>query len=78
MQSMKEILTAVGELGSTGMIMVPPFNGRTQLGHKESRELLPELGEHAVQAKIQILFTSAASDPGIRLAIAPPFCEKPG
>jgi len=30
--TMKEILTAAGALGSTGMIMVPAFTGQTTLG----------------------------------------------
>jgi sugar phosphate isomerase/epimerase len=59
MQSMKEILTAAGALGSTGLIIVPAFNDQTKLGHKESRELLvkllAELGDHAQQAKKRIL-----------------------
>jgi sugar phosphate isomerase/epimerase len=58
-QSMKEILTAAGALGSTGMIMVPAFNNQTKLGHQESRELLvkllAELGDHAHQAGTRIL-----------------------
>lgn len=60
MDSMKEILTAAGALGSTGLIIVPAFNGQTKMGHQESRELLvnkllPELGEHAHQAGTRIL-----------------------
>jgi sugar phosphate isomerase/epimerase len=59
MASMKEILAAAGALGSTGMIMVPAFNGQTKLGHQESRELLvkllPELGEHAQKAGTKII-----------------------
>lgn len=57
--TIKEILTAAGELGATGMIIVPAFNDQTALGHKESRELLlqilPELAEHALQAKTRVL-----------------------
>ena len=57
--TMKEILTAAGALGSTGMIMVPAFTGQTTLGHWESRELLlqllPDLGEHAKQAGTSII-----------------------
>jgi len=57
--SMKEILTAAGALGSTGMIMVPAFHGQTKFGHQESRELLvkllPELGEHAQKAGTRVL-----------------------
>lgn len=40
MSSMKEILSAAGELGSTGLIIVPAFNGQKSLPHKEARELL--------------------------------------
>jgi sugar phosphate isomerase/epimerase len=57
--SMKEILTAAGALGSTGLIIVPAFNGQTKLGHQESRELLvkllAELGDHAQKAGTRIL-----------------------
>lgn len=57
--TMKEILTAAGALGSTGMIMVPAFTGQTKLGHWESRELLlqllPDLAEHAKQAGTAII-----------------------
>ncbi len=56
---MKEILTAAGALGSTGLIIVPAFHNQTKLGHQESRalllKLLPELGDHAQQAKTRIL-----------------------
>ncbi len=59
MASLKEILAAAGELGSTGLIMVPAFNNQTQLGHKESREmllqLLPELGDYAQKVKSRLL-----------------------
>ena len=58
-ESMKEILTASGELGSTGLIIVPAFNEQTQLHHKESRELLlellSELGDHAQSVNSRIL-----------------------
>lgn len=58
-QSMKEILTAAGELGSTGLIIVPAFNKQTKLHHQESRELLiellPELGDHAQSVNSRIL-----------------------
>jgi len=57
--SMKEILTAAGALGSTGMIMVPAFHNQTKLGHQESRELLvkllAELGDHAHKAGTRVL-----------------------
>ncbi len=38
--SMKEILTAAGALGSTGLIIVPAFNGQESLPHREARVLL--------------------------------------
>jgi len=40
MRSMKGILTAAGELGSVGMIIVPAFNRQDSLPHRESRRLL--------------------------------------
>ena len=50
-KSMKEILYAAGELGSTGFIYVPAFNGQTTLNHIEARKVLldqlPELAEFA-------------------------------
>ncbi len=59
MESMKEILTAAGALGSTGMIMVPAFHNQTKLGHQESRELLvkqlAELGGYAHKAGTRVL-----------------------
>lgn len=58
-ESIKEILTAAGELGATGMIVVPAFNGQTKLCHVEARQVLldqlPELGEHAVKVGTRIL-----------------------
>jgi len=57
--TMKEILTAAGELGSTGLIFVPAFNGQTKLDHVEGRkvliEQLPDLAEHAVKAGTRLL-----------------------
>ncbi|MBP5759750.1 MAG: sugar phosphate isomerase/epimerase [Verrucomicrobia bacterium] len=58
--SIKEIVTAAGELGSTGVIMVPAFNGQTKLGNQEGRkimveEVLPELGEHAVKCGTHVI-----------------------
>jgi sugar phosphate isomerase/epimerase len=40
MRTMKEVLTAAGELGSTGVIYVPAFNAQKSLPHKEARQLL--------------------------------------
>jgi len=58
-ESIKEILVAAGALGSTGLIMVPAFNGQTKLGHVEGRkvllEVLRELSEPAQKAGTRIL-----------------------
>ena len=58
-ESIKEILTAAGAIGATGLIIVPAFHNQTALGHKETRELLvkllPELGDHAHKAGTRIL-----------------------
>lgn len=40
MKSLKEILAAAGELGASGVIMVPAFNGQTKLGAEEARRLI--------------------------------------
>src|ERR1051325_6693665 len=59
MDSLKEVLTAAGALGATGMVMVPARPNQTKLGHWEARELLvkslPELGEHAHKAGLPLL-----------------------
>ena len=59
MASIKDILKAAGELESTGVIVVPAFNNQTTLDNKEARkilvEMMPELGEFAVQCKTRIL-----------------------
>ncbi len=59
METMKEILTAAGQLGSTGLIIVPAFNGQTTLGHVEGRrvliDFLKEIGDHAQEAGTRIL-----------------------
>ena len=58
-ESIKEILTAAGELGSTGLIVVPAFNGQTNLDNREARrilvDILPELGDHAHKAGTRVL-----------------------
>lgn len=57
--SMKEILTAAGELGSTGLIYVPAFNGQTKLDMVEGRKVLldniPEVADHAVKCGTRLL-----------------------
>lgn len=59
MDGMKVILTAAGELGSTGLIFVPAFNGQTKLNHIEGRKILldqlPELCEFAQKAGTRML-----------------------
>jgi sugar phosphate isomerase/epimerase len=59
MDSLKVIIGASGELGSTGVIFVPAFNNQKSLPDKEARELLlgemHELGEFALQHKTRIL-----------------------
>ncbi len=58
-KSMMEILEAAGELGSTGLIFVPAFNGQTALNHVEARKVildqLPELANYAVTCKTRLL-----------------------
>jgi len=57
--SMKEILTAAGELGSTGLIVVPAFNGQSNLSNREARpilvDLLREVGDHAQRCGTRLL-----------------------
>jgi sugar phosphate isomerase/epimerase len=59
MDSLKVIIAAAGELGSTGVIFVPAFNNQKSLPDKEARELLigqmKELGDYALQNKTRIL-----------------------
>jgi sugar phosphate isomerase/epimerase len=58
-RTIKEILTAAGELESTGLIIVPAFNNQTTLANREGRkilvDMLPDLGEHAVKCGTRIL-----------------------
>ena len=58
--SIKEIVTAAGAIGSVGVIFVPAFNGQTQLGNKAGREILlkevlPELGDHAAKCGTHVI-----------------------
>ncbi len=59
MNSMKTIIGAAGELGSTGVIFVPAFNNQKSLPDKEARELLlgqmKELGDYAHERNTRIL-----------------------
>ena len=56
---MRQILTAAGALGSTGLIIVPAFNRQQSLPAKEARaklvELLQDLGTHASDVGTRIL-----------------------
>lgn len=62
MDTMKEIITAAGELGSTGVIIVPAFNGQVPaLPHnQETRDFLceqfTEMGNHAAQNGTTVIF----------------------
>ncbi len=62
MDTMKEIITAAGALGSTGVIIVPAFNSQVPvMPHtQETRNFLceqfNELGNHAVQNKTTVIF----------------------
>lgn len=57
--AIKELLTCAGQLGSTGVIIVPAFNGQTKLDNREARkvlmDLLPEIGAHGAQVGSRIL-----------------------
>jgi len=59
MDSMKVILEAAGELGSSGLIFVPAFNKQPSLPDWDARELLidemKELAEFALQHQTRIL-----------------------
>jgi len=44
MKTMKEILTAAGQIGSTGLIIVPAFNGQKSIPHRDARVLLTGFG----------------------------------
>ncbi len=59
-ESAKEILQAAGELGSTGLIFVPAFNGQTKLEFVEGRrilveEVLPGLADFATKCGTRLL-----------------------
>lgn len=62
MDTMKEIISAAGELGSTGVIIVPAFNGQkpvmphTMDTRKFLCEKFKEMGEHAVKCGTTVIF----------------------
>lgn len=59
MDSMKRILDAAGELGSTGLIYVPAFNSQSQAGIVAARfmllDFLAEIADHAQGAGTRML-----------------------
>jgi sugar phosphate isomerase/epimerase len=59
-EKLKETLKPAGDMGSTGVIVVPAFNKHPQLdwdeGLKVLTDLLPEVGEHAVKCGTRVLF----------------------
>lgn len=58
-QRLKDLCGPAGEIGSTGIIIVPAFNGHPQLPPKEARKvlvgLLPEIGDVAVKAGTRVV-----------------------
>lgn len=58
-EAIKRALTTAGEVGSTGVIFVPAFNGQTKLGNQEIRNILidklPALGDHAQKVGTRLL-----------------------
>ncbi len=58
-REIKMLLEAAAALGSTGVIIVPAFNGQTKLGPIDGRkvlmELLVEIGEHGAKVGARIL-----------------------
>lgn len=62
MDTMKEIISAAGELGSTGVIIVPAFNGQKPvMPHTmDTRKFLcdqfREMGEHALKCGTTVIF----------------------
>lgn len=58
-QRLKDLCGPAGEIGSTGVIIVPAFNNHPQLPHKEARkvlvDLLGEIGEVARKAGTRLM-----------------------
>ncbi len=58
-ERLKKVLESAGELGTTGVIYVPAFNGQTKLTNQEIRAILldtlPAIGEHAVKVNSRLL-----------------------
>jgi len=59
LESMKQILDAAGQLGSTGLIFVPAFNSQSQAGLVAARfmllDFLHEIADHAQKAGTRML-----------------------
>ncbi len=58
-ERLKQVLASAGELGTTGVIYVPAFNGQTKLTNQEIRQILvdtlPAIGEHALKVNSRVL-----------------------
>jgi len=56
---LKRAVISAGAVGSTGVILVPAFNGQTKLANQEIRKILvdtlPAIGEHAVKAGSRVI-----------------------
>jgi sugar phosphate isomerase/epimerase len=56
---LKRAVASAGAVGSTGVILVPAFNGQTKLANQEIRKILvdtlPAIGEHAVKAGSRVI-----------------------
>jgi sugar phosphate isomerase/epimerase len=59
LEGIKRSLASAGEIGATGVIFVPAFNGQTKLDNQEIRKILvdklPEIGEHAVKTGSRLI-----------------------
>lgn len=57
---LKRAIDTAGRFACTGVIYVPAFNKQTKLGNQEIRaillDLMPAIGEYALQAKTRVLF----------------------
>lgn len=56
---LKRAVDSAGDVGSTGVILVPAFNGQTKLGNEEIRKILvdtlPAVGEQALKAGTRVI-----------------------
>ncbi len=58
-EQLKRVIESAGQVGSTGVIYVPAFNGQTKLTNQEIRKILldrlPEIGDFAVKCGTRLL-----------------------